>query len=166
MAISENTYVEAERGRRGILDINTETYYFENLRPYVQEMMRTCKTDGELYRTLDKVVNAVDSLCARKQFKKISDELDVLNIAINDRNYFNGPMKRAPESEKEMVRKLRDKLSDFLMIIKCEPDDVAVEEKTKERLDYNSPTGENIAYSIHNMKELNKPITRERIPNI
>lgn len=166
MAISENTYVEAERGRRGILDINAETYYFEKFRPYAQEMMRTCKTDENLYRTLDKVVNAVDSLCARKQFKRIPDELAVLNVAINDRNYFNGPMKRAPESEKDMVRQLISKLSDFLMIIKCEPDDVAVEQKTKERLDYNSPIGENMTYSTHNMKELSKPIPQPRIPNV
>ena len=166
MAISENMYAEVERGRRGILDIDTETYYFDNLRPYIQEMMRTCKTDGELYRTLDKVVNAVDSLCARKQFKRIPDELDVLNTAINDRNYFNGPMKRAPETEKEMVRKLSSKLSDFLMIIKCEPDDVAIEKKAKERLDYHSPSGENMAYITHNMKNLNKPIEKMRIPNV
>lgn len=166
MAISEQTYVEAERGRRGILDIDTEQYYFDNLRPYMQEMMKTCKADGELYRTLDKVVNAVDSLCVRKQFKKIPDEIEVLNIAINDRNYFNGPMKRAPESEKEMVRTLSSKLSDFLMIIKCEPDDVAVEPSIKERLDYHSPSGENMAYATHNMKELGKPIERMRIPNV
>lgn len=166
MAISEQTYVEAERGRRGILDIDTEHYYFDNLRPYMQEMMNTCKTDEQLYRTLDKVVNAVDSLCVRKQFKQIPDEIEVLNIAINDRNYFNGPMKRAPESEKEMVRKLSSKLSDFLMIIKCEPDDVAVEPSTKERLDYHSPSGENMTYATHNMKELVKPIERMRIPNV
>lgn len=166
MPISEQSYVEAERGRRGILDINTETYYFDKLRPYMQEMMRTCKADPELYRTLDKVVNAVDSLCARKQFKRILDELDVLNVAINDRNYFNGPMKRAPESEKEMVRQLISKLSDFMMIIKCEPDDVAVEKKARERLDYHSPSGENMTYASHNMKELSKPVERMRIPNV
>lgn len=166
MAITENTYAEAERGRRGILDINTETYYFDTLRPYMQEMMRTCKTDGELYRTLDKVMNAVDSLCARGQFKQIPYELQVLNTAINDRNYFNGPMKRASEAEKEMVRGLTSKLSDFLMIIKCEPEDKVVEKEVKERLDYYSPNGENMTYATHNMKELSKPVSRMRIPNV
>lgn len=166
MAISEQTYVDAERGRRGILDIDTETYYFDKLRPYIMEMMLTCKTDQELYRTLDKVVNAVDSLCARKQYKRIIDELEVLNVAINDRNYFNGPMKRAPESEKEMVRQLISKISDFMMIIKCEPDDVVVEPKPKERLDYHSPSGENMTYATHNMKNLSKPVEKMRIPNV
>lgn len=166
MAISQDNYIEAERNRRGLLEIDTETYYFETLRPYIQEMMRTCKTDGELYRTLDKVVNVVDSLCARREFSRIPDELSTLNKAISDRNYFNGVMKKAPEAEKEMVRQLIGKLSDFIMIIKCEPVDKASKKEIKPRLDYNSPNGENMSYSTHNMKELNKKTEQRRIPNI
>ena len=169
--ITESNYADVERSKKGVLDVDTEQYYFDTLRPYIQEMMRTCKTDQELYRTLDKVVNATDSLCARKEFKRIPEEFEVLNIAITDKNYFNGVMKKAPESEKEMVRTLISKISDFMMIIKCEPEQASKEEKIKERIDYKlspdgSPNGENGAYYTHNMKELNKPNPKTRIPNV
>ena len=165
MALTDTNYADSERNRRGILDINTNDYWFEKLRPYIQEMMRTCKTDGELYRTLEKVTNSVDPLCVNKKYDLIPNELEVLNKAINDANYFNGPMKKAPEEEKNMVRELITKLSDFIMIIKCEEDVVEEAPKIKERIDY-SPNGENGAYLNHNMKELNKPINSKRIPNI
>jgi hypothetical protein len=170
--ITEANYAEVEKARLGSLEIGAEDYYFKTLRPYMQDMMRTCKTDPELYRTLDKVINATDGLCTHKKYQEIIDELAVLQKVITDVSYFNnGAIKRASEEEKNKVRDLISKVSDFIMIIKCEPPYTPTETKTRERLDYqpaydNSPNGENMGYREHNMKNLTKPIPQKRIPNV
>lgn len=153
--------------KKDLLDINTEKYYFEKLRPFMQEMMRTCRTDQELFRTLEKVTNASDGFCQNKQFDELADAYQVLITAITDKAYFTtGPMKRGTEEEKNMVRNLVTKITDFLMIIKCEPRDDVKEPKVSERIGYSSPIGENEGFSSHNMKELTKPNPKNRIPNV
>ena len=169
--ITEANYAEIEKARRGGLDIGTVEYYFDTLRPYMQEMMRTCKTDPELYRTLDKTINTTDGLCNSKRYQEIPDAIYTLQKAITDTNYFNGAMKRASEDEKSKVRELISKLSDFTMIIKCEPPVTQEESKSRQRLDYQSapdgsPNGENMGYREHNMKNLTAPIPQKRIPNV
>jgi hypothetical protein len=87
-------------------------------------------------------------------------------VAITDRNYFNGVMKKAPEAEKEMVRDLIAKITDLRMLVKCEQPYKPQEKAIKERLNYNSPVGENGDYNTHNMKILNNPNPKNRIPNV
>lgn len=169
--ITETNYAEMERARRGVLEINTDDYYFKILRPFMQETMVVCKTDPELYRTIDKVINEVDGLCVNQDYAGIIDAFDVLNRAITDANYFNGAMKRASEAEKQQVRELIEKISDFFMIVKCEQPVDKPEKKSRDRLDYkksseNSPNGENMGYINHNMKKLNEPNPKQRIPNV
>lgn len=169
--ITDKNYVEAEKARRGILEINTEEYYFGKLRPFMKEVMAVCKTDPELYRTLDKVINETDGLCAAKEYPRIIEAFSVLNNAITDLNYFNGVMQKASEEEKKKVRELISKIADFFMIVKCEEPVEKPEKKTKDRLDYkksfeDSPIGENMGYREHNMKKLNEPNPGKRIPNV
>lgn len=169
MAITEKEYNELQKDAKGYLEINTNDFYFNKFRPFVQEMLLKCRTDQELIRTLEKTINAADSFCIAKKYTELQDSLYTLDVAINDRNYFNGVMKKAPEAEKEMVRKLIEKISDLKMIIKCEPPHEEKEVKTRERLNYEksefSPIGENKDYYSRNMKTLNKPIQKTRIPN-
>ena len=162
---------EYEKSKTGYLDIGANDYYFGKLRPFMKDMLLKCKTDGELLRTIDKVINASDSFCAKKDYVSVAESFDVLQTAITDKNYFNGVMKKAPEAEKEMVRELITKISDLRMIIKCEEPYIPEEKKLKDRLNYeppkdNSPVGENKDYDTHNMKVLNEPNPKQRIPNV
>lgn len=170
MAITESDYGDLQKQQKGLLDIDTQGYYFGNIRPFMKNMLLTCKTDEELLRTIEKVINASDSFCNDKNYQALNESFDVLETAITDKSYFNGVMKKAPESEREMVRELIEKISDLRMIIKCEQPVVPKEEKIRERLSYKQPTefspnGENEDFSMHNMQKLNTPIPKNRIPN-
>lgn len=165
MAISETYYSEMEKQRKGYLDINAYDFYFNKMRPFLEDVLMKCRTDEELTRTIYKVMNASDSFCQRKQYDLLAESFDVLEVAITDKNYFNGVMKKAPESEKEMVRELIGKIADLRMIIKCEPKQEPEEKATKDRIGY-SPIGENEDYSHRNMATLNEPTPKRRIPNV
>lgn len=164
MPITNTSYEEMEREKKGLLEIDVQNFYFNKLRPHMKDMLLKCKTDIELDRTIEKVINASDSFCQAKNYEELSNSFGILETAITDANYFNGVMKKAPEAEKEMVRDLIAKISDFRMILKCEPAPEVTKEEPKERLDY-SPNGENMSFDTHNMKKLNEPVQKQRIPN-
>lgn len=171
MAITAQAYNELQKDSKGLLDISTSDFYFDKVRPHMQDMLLKCKTDGELIRTLEKVLNAADSFCLRKDYESFMESFSILEVAITDKNYFNGVMKKAPEAERQMVRDLIEKISDLHMLVKCEEPYVPEEKKVRERLNYEpprgkSPIGENKDFDTHNMKTLNEPNPKKRIPNI
>ena len=141
MAITPQAYNELQKETKGNLDIIASDFYFKNIRPFMQTMLLQCKTDGELIRTLEKTMNAADSFCIIKDYESVAESFDTLSVAITDRNYFNGVMKKAPEAEREMVRTLIAKIADLRMIIKCEPPYTPKEKKIKDRLNYDAPRG-------------------------
>lgn len=163
MAMNEQTYAEARKDNP--LDISASDYYFDTMRPFLDKVLTTCRTDPELVRTVEKVINAADSFCAAKDYANLSDSFEVLYTAITDKAYFNGAIKRGTEEEKSLIRSLATKISDMRMIIQCEPPVTPPTPVIKERLNYTSPIGENSDFTSHNMKKLNEPHPKKRIPN-
>ena len=104
MAITNQAYNELERNSKGLLDVSASDFYFDKVRPHMQEMLLKCKTDKELIRTIEKVINAADSFCVQNNYGMVAESFDVLEVAIKDKSYFAGVMSKAPEVEKEMVR--------------------------------------------------------------
>jgi hypothetical protein len=171
MAITNQAYNELERDTKGLLEVNTNDFYFNKVRPHMQEMLLKCKTDGELIRTIEKVVNAADSFCIQGNYPMVAESFDILQTAITDKSYFSGVMSKAPEAEKEMVRELIIKITDLRMIIKCESPYEPKKKEIKDRLNYESPKGyspigENKDFDTHNMKILNESNPKQRIPNV
>lgn len=151
--------------KKDLLEVGVQDFYFNKLRPYMQDMLLTCRTDGELIRTLEKVINASDSFCQAKNNTELAETYQVLLTGITDKSYFvTGPARRAPEEEKAKIRDLVTKINDLLLIIKCEPPVELKEKKLRGRIGY-SPSGENQDYSTHNMQSLNIPQPQKRIPN-
>lgn len=156
-----------EKSKDEVLEIGAQKFYFDKLRPYMQDMLLTCKTDGELVRTLEKVINASDSFCQAHQYSELADTYTVLLKGITDRSYFvTGPIRKATEEEKNKVRELIKKINDLLLIIRYEKPVPKKEKVIKERIGYISPNGENMDYAEHNMEMLNEAKPKERIPNI
>lgn len=152
-------------------NISAEDYYFNTMRPYLDEMFMKCRTDEELGRTIQKVMNQGDTACVRKDYEHLAEAFDTIEVAITDKNYFNGVMKKAPEAEKDLVRGLTEKITNLRTIIKCEQPGEAAPEQKKERIGYrpgtsSSPIGENEDFGSHNMASLNKPEPKTRIPNV
>lgn len=158
--------VVATEKKKDLLDIGVQDFYFHKLRPFMQNMLLTCRTDGELIRTLEKTINASDSFCQAKKNKELAETYDVLLTGITDKSYFStGPAHKAPEEEKNKIRELATKINDLLLIIKCDPGEPVEKETTRERIGY-SPNGENMDYAMHNMQSLNIPQPKKRIPNV
>lgn len=163
---------QANETDESLLNITAQAYYFNTMRPYLDEMYMKCVTDEELGRTIQKVMNAGDTACTRKEYDRLAEAFDTIEVAITDANYFNGVMKKASEEEKNLVRGLPEKITSLRAIIKCEPkDDVASESQARERIGYipgtsTAPIGENEDFVTHNMSVLNKPEPGKRIPNI
>jgi len=171
MAITNETYDTVAKEAKGYLEVSASDFYFNKVRPFMKDMLLTCKTDGELIRTLEKVINAADSFCVKKDYESMMESFRTLERAITDKNYFNGVMRKAPEAEREKVRELITKITDLRMIAKCERPHQPEEKKVKERLNYNapnghSPVGENKDYLTHNMKKLSEVSPKTRIPNV
>lgn len=163
-------YTEAGQ-KKGYLDISASEFYFNKVRPHIQDMLLTCKTDEELLRTLDKITNAADSFCIRKEYSEMMGTFDVFMKVTSGRNYFSGVIKNASDEEKEKIRKMIALVNDLSVIVQCEePEEVEVAQG-KERLDYNSPNGEflnkgyNKSYEEHKQK-LNASEPKKRIPNV
>lgn len=150
------------------LEIPASDYYFNKLRPYLEDMYKTCTTDEELCRTIMKSINTADSACVRKDYEAMAAAFDTLYIGITDKNYFNGVMKKASEEEKKLVRGLPEKIVDIRTIVKYEEKKEPEQDIKRERLGYNdsSPNGENLDFGSHNMSELNKCEPKQRIPNV
>lgn len=172
MAISTNDYSQLEKEDKGLLEVSASDFYFDKVRPYMQDMLLTCRTDEELLRTIDKIINSGDSYCIRKEYKLLIQSFDTFNKAVNNRDYFSGVIKQAPEEEKEKIRKLIELVNDLALIVQCEKPNIPVESQPKERIDYNPPTGGNkgegynSTHLEHNMKNLSEPILKQRIPNV
>lgn len=169
MPITPEQQMQYEQLRaNNALEISAYDYYFDKVRPYLQQIQLQCKSDPELTRTIDKVINAGDSFCQAKKYPELSSTFDVLYKAITDKNYFNGAMKKGTEAEKQMVRDLVTKISDLKTIIQFEKPVAEEEPKTRDRLNYfeDGPNGHNQDYNTHNMEKLNTPSPKGRIPNI
>jgi hypothetical protein len=170
MAITMQDYNELEKESKGLLEVNTSDFYFKTVRPLMDTILLKYKTDKELIRTIEKVINAADSFCIRKDYKSFIESFETLQTVITGNNYFYGVMSKASEEEKEAIRTLISKLDDLNMIVQCEDPYTPKEKKTKDRLNYKepdkySPIGENMDYVNHNMKILNESNPKKRIPN-
>ena len=121
MAITESDYENLQKQQKGLLDIDTQGFYFDNIRPFMKDMLLTCKTDKELLRTIEKVINASDSFCNDKNYEALNESFDILDTAITDANYFNGVMKKLIlrfSVYKAFIR-LRERSSSFNILSSC-----------------------------------------------
>ena len=172
MALSANDYNEIQKEDKGLLDISASEFYFDKVRPHIQDILLTCKTDPELIRTLDKAINAGDSFCARKEYGLLVESFEAFNKVAGNQKYFSGIIKQASEEEKNKIRKLTELVNDLRIIVQCEKPAQPKEVEAKDRIDYNSPIGEikgegyNKGHLEHNITNLSKPIPKDRIPNV
>ena len=163
MALGE-TYNINEEITSGIMDINSDEYWFNTLRPYMNDILSLNTSDRELNRTIEKIINITDTLMMQNRTKEIPKEFDVLRTVTLDRNYFvNGPMKGAPEEQKKLVKELNGKIDDFMLIIEVDPQMIPDAPVKPKRIDWEN--GKSESYLTHNIKELKKPIGIKRIPN-
>lgn len=176
VAIHPDTALEQQAQTKAPLEIGASDYWFQTLRPYMENMLMTCRTDEELIRTIEKDINTIDSVIVREEYPRIIGEkndpgvlVPLMNVLSSPQYYTTGPLRHSTEKEKEVVRGLIEKVNDFALILQFEKVPEKQESKTRERLGY-SPTGDgngfNSDHAVRNMASLNKPNPRQRIPNV
>lgn len=145
---------------KDVLNIMPETFYTDTLKPAMDEVLLKCKYDEELLRTVDKAMNTANSAVARKDYHELAESFDVLVSVLNNSGYLNGKLyAKAKESEKEMIAKMLQNISDLLVIIKFTKPEEKEEAKPRERIGYDAKTKEN------KIKEKEAIESRPRIPN-
>ena len=176
-AVNLNTE-EQQVDRGGLLNISAEKYYVDTLRPKMTGLGLITKADGELIRTLEKSVNAIDGLLVNKPFTErvqmdIQDVITPITDVVNEKNGYYGKevIRALPEKEKDAIRALMASIYDFMLIVKSDMTASVEEPKEVERMLYkpsiDGTNGTNIGYETHNMKALNENFQKKnRIPNI
>ena len=169
--------LDQDTRRTSVLDITADKMYNETLRPMMQDMLIRCKTDPEVTRTLDKIMNALDGFLKENTVDSLSNANETIQPALKvlmaDTYYRDGALRRASDEEVKTVKEFAQKLSDLSMLLRIEIDnhEPEPEEQPKERIDYITPhgvgtAGENNEWKTHNIKTLNEPHPAKRLPNL
>ena len=151
-----------------LLEIGAEDFYFKKLRPDLIKFNETYHTDRELNRTIGEVINKVDSAIIDKRFSDVSEAYSNLLEGINDKNYtISGPMRYGTEEEKQAIRDINGKFSDFSMILEYEKEPEKVKPPIRERLNYREPdpNGNSNGYNLDDLSNRGPKENKERIPN-
>lgn len=146
-----------------ILEIMPEDYYFDTLKPLMDDMYMNCRYDGELTRTLEKLTNDANQYAVTKDYEKLGESFDVILKVITDKGYQKSNLYvRASQEEKNMVQEFNKSVQELLMIIKCTKSEPIIDKlETRQRIGYNSLTGANEILKSETPKQ-----ERSRIPNL
>lgn len=90
----------------------------KEVRPFVEEVIKTCRTDEVLVSTLENLLNHVDSdiICKRN----FSFRLDPIVNVLNAKTYYTGTLRNAYQEEIKTVKELHEKISTLNKIVKHE----------------------------------------------
>lgn len=148
-----------KREDKGLLEISANDFYFDKVRPHMEDILLTCKDDPELIRTLEKIINAEIHIVFVKNMICCWHHLTHTRKLYPALIIFLVLLKMRPKKNKNKIRALTVLFSDLTMIIKCEKPAEFIEAEAPERLDYNSPIGGikgdgyNNGHVEHNMKK-------------
>ena len=178
LTAAEQAQIEAynqksQKKDRGVLEVTAMDYYFEKLRPDIEDFNKNYHTDLELNKALLEVINHADSLIAVNRYLDFMEEFDRMLSVVNGKNYLKQHMADATSEEKEALSEIKQKIENIRLIIMSDNNPVEEEEKPKrERLNYQEPNGE---IRGHNKDDLSNRLYNHdfeadkdklRIPNI
>ena len=155
------TQAQAEEQKKtGMLDIDSKQFYWDKLRPLINDYQMKYSSDPELNKTFMKMLNTADSATQNDDIDLVVESMGVFNKAVTDKSYMQRHMKTATDEEKQMIEDIFKKVSDLLLIIQSEGKRKKKEVETKERLNYipsedNYFGGTNGDFKQRNMSTLN-----------
>lgn len=90
----------------------------DHVRPFIDDVIKTCRTDDVLISTLENLLNHVDSDIMEKV--NFSFRLEPIMNVISKPTYYTGTLKNAYQEEIKKVRELHERLSVFQTMVKSE----------------------------------------------
>lgn len=166
MALTQEDNIQMQKQQNGVLNINAVKYYFDHLRPALEEFNKKYHTDRELNRTIVEVMNRADSAATARRYRDLEESYANLIEGVQDQSYMTaGPMRYGSDEEKRAVQELIEKFSDLSVILKYEHEPDEEEHKVKERLNYQPPNGGIGGYNLDDLSNRGPKTNRERIPN-
>lgn len=130
---------------------DSKEMWLNEVEPFIMDEIRIkAQSDEELTRSLEKIVNSVNSDISRDQ--NFAHRLEVIARVINSNSYYaDGAMRRASAEEVALVRQLAEKLSALYKVARY---DLKKDEEVKEDVGHERlPNPKNV-----DVADLYKPI--------
>ena len=129
------------------LEITPEVYYFDKIKPLLDEMLGRIKFDPVLITTIEEVINKANTHAVHKDYDALVNSVSPLTmVLLNSKSQYlkTRIYTTASTEEKALVEKLAKELQQLLTICQFSKSDKAPKEnKVRPRLGYDEETGQN-----------------------
>lgn len=129
------------------LEIMPEQYYFDKVKPLLDEMFGKIKFDPVLVSTVEEVMNKANAYAVHKDYDNLVESMNPLTIVLlNSKSQYlkTKIYSTASTEEKALVEKLASELQQLLTICQFSKSEKTVkEDKVRPRLGYDEETKQN-----------------------
>lgn len=130
------------------LEIMPEDYYFDKVKPLLDEMFGKIKYDPVLVSTIEEVTNKANAHAVHKDYEALAEDMNPLTmVLLNSKSQYlkTKIYSTASTEEKALVEKLANELQQLLTICQFSKPELTVkEDKVRPRLGYDEETKQNI----------------------
>lgn len=145
------------------LEIMPEQYYFDKVKPLLDEMFGKIKFDPVLVSTVEEVINKANTYAVHKDYENLVESMNPLTmVLLNSKSQYlkTKIYSTASTEEKALVERLANELQQLLTICQFSKSEKTVkEDKIRPRLGYDEETKQNIISQdeLQAGKRLEKP---------
>lgn len=129
------------------LEIMPEQYYFDKVKPLLDEMFGKIKFDPVLVSTVEEVMNKANAYAVHKDYDNLVESMNPLTmVLLNSKSQYlkTKIYSTASTEEKALVEKLASELQQLLTICQFSKSEKTVkEDKVRPRLGYDEETKQN-----------------------
>ena len=130
------------------LEIMPEDYYFDKVKPLLDEIYGKIKFDPVLVSTVEEVMNKANTYAVHKNYEELSESMYPLSmVLLNSKSQYlkTKIYSTASTEEKDLVEKLAKELQQLLTICKFSKSENTIKEDIiRPRLGYDKDTQQNI----------------------
>lgn len=145
------------------LEIMPEQYYFDKIKPLLEEMLGKIKFDPVLVSTIEEVINQANTHAVHKNYDELVNAINPLTmVLLNSKSQYlkTKIYSTASTEEKALVEKLASELQQLLTICQFSKTEKTVkEDKVRPRLGYDEDAKQNKVHpdELQAGKRLDKP---------
>jgi hypothetical protein len=130
------------------MEIMPEQYYFDKVKPLLDEMFGKIKFDPVLVSTIEEVINKANAHAVHKEYEEFVEDFNPLTMVLLDSKsqYLKTKIyTTASAEEKTLVEKLSNEIQQLITICKfSKTEKIDKKEKVRPRLGYDEDLKQNI----------------------
>lgn len=146
------------------MDISAKEYYFQKLRPEIDQFCATYKTDSILLASFEEVMNKTDTQLIKEEYQEVyyGSFQEILKVITSSNYDITGAGRRSSEAERQARKEVITKISIFLGIVRASKKTEPQTEDNIQRIGWDDNKKENVL-PVNSQENEAK---RTRIPNI